>query len=126
MSLQNLVPKINKILLVSLASFISGNLLFYLFDNILNLYFSVQFVFLILILQNTYFLLKLKIYDSNFESVAKFIVISLTGRFIDYLIFLKISNSFDFNENICFLLTLILSNIIKLMMIFISSNLYKK
>ena len=60
MSLQNLVPKINKILLVSLASFISGNLLFYLFDNILNLYFSVQFVFLILILQNTYFLLKLK------------------------------------------------------------------
>ena len=112
---------------ISFLSFFLSNLLYLLFEFKFDPIYASFFALLIVLNVNIFFFFKLKLFKKNKKNYFKIVLISFSFRCLEYLVF-NISYSLVFNEfrsNYIFLLTLILSFLIKSIVFYKSSDLNK-
>ena len=110
------------ILLISLFSFITANLYFYIFKNYFNILNPLILTFVVIFFQNFILLFLNKSYTFTINSFLILLIIIFFGRFVEYLIYLFLEKRILINSQIIFLLTLIISNLIKIPSIIFFSN----
>lgn len=109
--------KFFKILKISIFSFISSNIYFYIIQNYFKNFDPLLTTMVIIFIQN-YFLFTINnVFKFTTGSFLKFISIILLGRTLEIYIFLFLEKFIFVNHQLIFCMTLIISNIFKLLLI---------
>ena len=109
--------KFFKILKISIFSFISSNIYFYIIQNYFKIFDPLLTTMVIIFIQNFFLFTINNIFKFTTGSFLKFIFIILLGRTLEIYIFLFLEELIFVNHQLIFCITLIISNIFKLLLI---------
>lgn len=115
-------PKLIKVLKISIFSFISSNIYFYIIQNNFEKLNPLFIVMVIIFIQNFFLLIINNIFDYKINHLLKFIFIIFLGRIFEILIFLFLENLIFLSYQLIFFVTLIISNILKIILIVLFSK----
>jgi len=109
--------------LVSLFSFVFSNILFYLFEKIFHPSFASLITIIIIFNINTLLLFKTKLFKKNKKNYYKLLIISISFRIFEYLLFnfLYLLILTNLKSNYIFMFSLVLSYFIKTIFYYKSS-----
>lgn len=106
--------KVNfKLIVISLLSFVAGNIYFFLLNSILNFTYSEIITFIILFFQNFFLLLYFKLYTSSANSFIIIALISFSGRCLEVFLYYSLKTMLNLELQLIFVLTLLISNFFK-------------
>ena len=113
--------------LVSIISFFFSNLLFYIFEKILNPSIASLLTIIIIFCINTQLFFKTKLFEKSKSNYYKLLTISILFRVFEYLLFnmLYLFILTGLKTNYIFLITLIISFLIKTIVYYKNSNIEK-
>lgn len=113
--------------LVSIISFFFSNLLFYLFEKLFSPSIASLITIIIIFCINTQLFFKTKLFEKNKKNYYKLIIISILFRVFEYLFFniLYLVILTGLKTNYIFLITLIVSFLIKTIVYYKNSNIKK-
>ena len=113
--------------LVSIISFFFSNLLFYIFENLVSPSIASLLTIIIIFCINTQLFFKTKLFEKNKKNYYKLIIISILFRVFEYLFFniLYLVILTGLKTNYIFLITLIVSFLIKTIVYYKNSNIEK-
>ena len=113
--------------LVSIISFFFSNLLFYLFEKLFSPSIASLITIIIIFCINTQLFFKTKLFEKNKKNYYKLIIISILFRVFEYLFFniLYLVILTGLKTNYIFLITLIVSFLIKTIVYYKNSNIEK-
>ena len=102
-----------KLIVISLLSFVAGNIYFFLLNSILNFTYSEIITFIILFFQNFFLLLYFKLYTSSANSLIIIALISFSGRCLEVFLYYSLKTMLNLELQLIFVLTLLISNFFK-------------
>lgn len=102
-----------KLIVISLLSFVAGNIYFFLLNSILNFTYSEIITFIILFFQNFFLLLYFKLYTSSANSLIIIALISFSGRCLEVFLYYSLKIMLNLELQLIFILTLLISNFFK-------------
>ena len=113
--------------LVSIISFFFSNLLFYIFEKLLSPSIASLLTIIIIFCINTQLFFKTKLFEKNKSNYYKLLTISVLFRAFEYLLFniLYLFILTSLKTNYIFLITLIVSFLIKTTVYYKNSNIKK-
>ena len=113
--------------LVSIISFFFSNLLFYIFEKLLSPSIASLLTIIIIFCINTQLFFKTKLFEKNKSNYYKLLTISVLFRTFEYLLFnmLYLFILTSLKTNYIFLITLIVSFLIKTIVYYKNSNIEK-
>ncbi len=113
--------------LVSIISFIFSNLLFYIFEKLVSPSIASLITIIIIFCINTQLFFKTKLFEKNKGNYYKLLTISILFRIFEYLFFnmLYLFILTGLKTNYIFLITLIISFLIKTIVYYKNSNIEK-
>ncbi len=113
--------------LVSIISFFFSNLLFYIFENLVSPSIASLLTIIIIFCINTQLFFKTKLFEKNTSNYYKLLTISILFRIFEYLLFnmLYLFILIGLKTNYIFLITLIVSFLIKTIVYYKNSNIEK-
>lgn len=113
--------------LVSIISFFFSNLLFYIFEKLLSPSIASLLTIIIIFCINTQLFFKTKLFEKNKSNYYKLLTISVLFRTFEYLLFnmLYLFILTSLKTNYIFLITLIVSFLIKTIVYYKNSNIKK-
>lgn len=122
----SLSQKFIKVLKISIFSFISSNIYFYIIQNNFEKLNPLLTTMVIIFIQNFFLLIINNIFEYKIKHLLKFIFIIFLGRIFEILIFLFLEHFIFVSYQLIFFVTLIISNIFKILLIILfSKNKYK-
>jgi len=122
----SLSQKFIKVLKISIFSFISSNIYFYIIQNNFEKLNPLLTTMVIIFIQNFFLLIINNIFEYKINHLLKFIFIIFLGRIFEILIFLFLEHFIFVSYQLIFFVTLIISNIFKISLIILfSKNKYK-
>ena len=102
-----------KLIVISLLSFVAGNIYFFLLNSILNFTYSEIITFIILFFQNFFLLLYFKLYTSSANSLIIIALISFSGRCLEVFLYYSLETMLNLELQLIFVITLLISNLFK-------------
>ena len=122
-----LIKFLYKYSLVSIISFFFSNLLFYIFEKLVNPSIASLLTIIIIFCINTQLFFKTKLFEKNKSNYYKLLTISILFRIFEYLFFnmLYFFILIGLKTNYIFLITLIVSFLIKTIVYYKNSNIKK-
>lgn len=113
--------------LVSIISFFFSNLLFYIFEKLVSPSIASLLTIIIIFFINTQLFFKTKLFEKNKNNYYKLLTISILFRIFEYLLFnmLYLFILIGLKTNYIFLITLIVSFLIKTIVYYKNSNIKK-
>lgn len=113
--------------LVSIISFFFSNLLFYIFEKLVSPSIASLLTIIIIFFINTQLFFKTKLFEKNKSNYYKLLTISILFRIFEYLLFnmLYLFILIGLKTNYIFLITLIVSFLIKTIVYYKNSNIKK-
>ena len=110
--------------LVSILSFFFSNLVFYFFEKLFSPSIASLFTIIIIFCINTQLFFKIKLFKKNKSNYYKLLIISISFRVFEYLLFniLYLYILTNLKSNYIFLITLIVSFLIKTIVYYKSSD----
>lgn len=113
--------------LVSIVSFFFSNLLFYIFEKLVSPSIASLLTIIIIFFINTQLFFKTKLFEKNKSNYYKLLTISILFRIFEYLLFnmLYLFILIGLKTNYIFLITLIVSFLIKTIVYYKNSNIKK-
>lgn len=113
--------------LVSIVSFFFSNLLFYIFEKLVSPSIASLLTIIIIFFINTQLFFKTKLFEKNKNNYYKLLTISILFRIFEYLLFnmLYLFILIGLKTNYIFLITLIVSFLIKTIVYYKNSNIKK-
>jgi hypothetical protein len=122
----SLSQKFIKVLKISIFSFISSNIYFYIIQNNFEKLNPLLTTMVIIFIQNFFLLIINNIFEYKINHLLKFIFIIFLGRIFEILIFLFLEHFIFISYQLIFFVTLIISNIFKISLIILfCKNKYK-
>ena len=109
--------------LVSLLSFIFSNLLFYFIEKIFHPSLASLITIFIIFNINTFLLFKIKLFKKNKKNYFRLLVISISFRIFEYLLFnfLYLFILINYKSNYIFMTSLFISYFVKTIFYYLSS-----
>ena len=110
--------------LVSILSFFFSNLVFYFFEKLFSPSIASLFTIIIIFCINTQLFFKIKLFKKNKSNYYKLLIISISFRVFEYLLFniLYLFILTNLKSNYIFLITLIVSFLVKTIVYYKSSD----
>jgi hypothetical protein len=118
----SLSQKFIKVLKISIFSFISSNIYFYIIQNNFEKLNPLLTTMVIIFIQNFFLLIINNIFEYKINHLLKFIFIIFLGRIFEILIFLFLEHFIFVSYQLIFFVTLIISNIFKISLIILFSK----
>ena len=113
-----------KLGLISILSFLFSNLVFYFFEKLFSPSIASLFTIIIIFCINTQLFFKTKLFKKNKSNYYKLLIISISFRVFEYLVFniLYLFILTNLKSNYIFLITLIFSFLVKTIVYYKSSD----
>lgn len=110
--------------LISILSFLFSNLVFYFFEKLFSPSIASLFTIIIIFCINTQLFFKTKLFKKNKSNYYKLLIISISFRVFEYLVFniLYLFILTNLKSNYIFLITLIFSFLVKTIVYYKSSD----